>query len=323
MTAALKTDSSGSSHDGDGALSPEWQQSLDAFVEFQRRHRGTCDATIRNHLRVLRRFSKHVAAAGELVRPGAITTRHIDDFLIGHARPLGRNYTRQSSCSIRVFMRYLAFIGQVPLERPAQVPTPKVYRLAGLPRGLGRDDLRRVLRDIKRCDARGRRQYAVLMLLATYGLRASDVAALRLDDLRWREGTLWIRHSVKTGRPLVLPLTDAVGDALADYLQRDRPRRDHREVFLSLHAPHHPVGRTWVTKIVREALDHAGVALRAGVAAHAFRHGLATRMVRGGVALDVVAKCLDHASTATTELYTKLAIEDLRSVSIDPKAVLS
>jgi integrase len=219
-------------------------------------------------------------------------------------------------------MRYLAFLGQVPAERPAQVPTPKIYRLAGLPRGLGRDDLRRVLRDIERHDARGRRQYAMLMLLATYGLRASDVAALRLDDLRWREGLLWIR-TVKTGRPLVLPLTDAVGDALADYLQQDRPPTDHRQVFVSLRTPFRPLVSLRVSKIVRETLDHAGVAVPRGVAAHAFRHGFATRLVRNGVALDVVAKCLDHASTATTEIYTKLAVEDLRSVSLDPRTVLS
>lgn len=322
MTTPPKTDPSGSSGDSSRTLSPEWQQALSAFAEFQRRHRGTCEATIGNHLRVLRRFGEHVSAAGALVQPDEITTRHIDQFLIGHTRPLGRNYTRQVACSIRVFMRYLAFLGQVPAERPAQVPTPKIYRLAGLPRGIGRDDLRRVLRDVGRRDARGRRLYAMLMLLATYGLRASDVAALRLDDLRWHEGVLWIR-TVKTGRPLVLPLTDAVGDALADYLQHDRPRSDHREVFLSLHAPYHPLASLRVSKIVRETLDHAGVAVPPGVAAHAFRHGFATRLVRSGVALDVIAKCLDHASTATTEIYTKLAIEDLRSVSLDPRAVLS
>jgi site-specific recombinase XerD len=299
----------------------EWQQSLDAFAEFQRRHRGTCDVTIRNHLRVLRRFGEHASVAGAPVRPSEITTRHIDEFLVGHARPLGRNYTRQVSCSIRVFMRYLAFLGEVPTERPTQVPTVKIYRLAGLPRGLDQDDLRRVLRDVQRRDVRGRRQYAMLMLLASYGLRASDVAALRLDDLRWRDVLLWIR-TVKTGRPLVLPLTDAVGDALADYL-RDRPRTNHRDVFLSLRAPYHPLVSLRVSKIVREALDHAGVVVPKGVAAHALRHGFATRLVRNGVTLDVVAKCLGHATSATTEIYTKLCIEDLRSVSLDPRVVLS
>jgi integrase len=317
---ATKTKSDGG--DSRYVPSPEWEQTLEAFAEFQRRHRGTCDATVDNHLRVLRRFVAHASMSGAIVRPDEIAPRHIDEFLIGHARPLGRNYARQAACSVRVFMRYLAFLGQVPPERPAQVPTPKVYRLAGLPRGIAHDDLRRVLGSVTRDDARSRRQYAVLMLLATYGLRASDVGELRLDDLRWRDGTLWLRRSVKTGRPLVLPLTDAVGDALADYIQHGRPRCDHREVFLSVRAPHDPVDGRRITKIVREVLDLAGV-LQPGVAAHAFRHGFATRLVRSGVSLDVIAKCLDHKTTATTEIYTKLALEDLRSVSFDPRAVLS
>jgi site-specific recombinase XerD len=317
-----KTDPSGSSGDSGCTLSPEWQQALGAFAEFQRKHRGTRDATIRDHLRVLRRFGEHVSAAGASVQPDELTPQHIDQFLIDYARPLGRSHTRKAACSIRAFLRYLAFLGQVPAERPAQVHTPKIYRLAGLPRGLGQDDLRRVLRDVERRDARGRRQYAILILLATYGLRASDVAALLLDDLHWREGLLWIR-TVKTGHPLVLPLTDAVGDALAAYLQHARPPTDHRRVFVSLRTPFHPLVSLRVSKIVREALDHAGVTVPRGVAAHAFRHGFATRLVRNGVSLDVVAKCLDHATSATTEIYTKLSIEDLRSVSFDPRAVLS
>lgn len=308
--------------DGGEVSSPEWERTLEAFAEFQRRHRGTCDATVGNHLRVLRRLVAQAFMSGTIVRPDEIAPRHIDEFLIGYARPLGRNYARQAACSVRVFMRYLAFLGQVPPERPAQVPTPKVYRLAGLPRAIARDDLRRVLASITRDDTRGRRQYAVLTLLATYGLRAGDVGALRLDDLRWREGTLWLRQSVKTGRPLVLPLMDAVGDALADYLQHGRPSCEHREVFLSLKAPHDPVDGRRIIKIVREVLDHAGV-VQQGVAAHAFRHGFATHLFRSGVSLDVIAKCLDHKSTATTEIYTKLAVEDLRSVSFDPRAVLS
>jgi len=322
MTASSKTGHSGNTDYTRRVLSPAWQKELDAFAEFQRRHRGTHDDTISNQLRMIRRFGLHVLADTS-AGPDEITTQHIDEFMIGHARPRGRTYTRQTACSIRAFLRYLVLIGQAPAERPAQVPVPKTYRLAGLPRGLARDDLRRVLRDVDRHDAVGRRKYAMLMLLATYGMRASDVAALRLDDMHWREGSLWLRQSVKTGRPLVLPLTNAVGDAAAAYIQRDRPRSDHRQVFLSLRAPHHPLRSMRISVIAREAFDDAGVVVPRGVAAHAFRHSFATRLVRNGVPLDVVAKCLDHASMSTTEIYTKLSIDDLRSVSLDPKEVLS
>jgi hypothetical protein len=82
-------------------LTPEWEQTLDTFAEFQRKHRGTCDATISNHLRVLRRFGAHASAGGVPIRPDEVTPQHIDEFLIGHARPLGRNYARQTSVRLR------------------------------------------------------------------------------------------------------------------------------------------------------------------------------------------------------------------------------
>lgn len=305
------------------AKSSDWQQATEAFADFQRRHRGTSEATISDHLRVLRRFVEHISTAGCLVPPNEVTTRHLDEFLIHYVRPLGRSYASKAATSMRVFLRYLAFLGQVPAERPEQIVRAKIYRLAGLPRGLTHDEIRRVLRDGGRRDAQGRRQYAMLMLLATYGIRGSDVTTIRLDDLHWRERRLWIQRSRKTGRPLVLPLTDEVGDALSNYVQRDRPRSNHREVFLSLRAPHYPLASNYATKMVRRVLDRVGVATQRGIAAHAFRHGFATRLIRKGVKLDVIAKCLDHRSSATTEIYTKLAIEDLRSVCMDPRVVLA
>jgi site-specific recombinase XerD len=181
-------------------------------------------------------------------------------------------------------------------------------------------DVRRVLQSVRRRAPDGRRDYAILVVLASYGLRRSDVAALRLDDLHWREGAIELQM-VKTGRPLALPLTDSVGDALADYLQHGRPHCHHREVFLSRRKPFKPLTRGRISKIVREAMDRADVKLR-HVAAHAFRHGFATRLVRNGVAIDTVASCLGHTSSRTTCIYTKLAVEDLRSVSLDPREVI-
>lgn len=234
---------------------------------------------------------------------------------------LGREYARRAAGTLRAFLRYLALLGHVPAELAAQVPRPRSYRLAGLPRALAHGDLRRVLRAVRRRDARGRREYAILMVLATYGLRAGDVAALRLDDFRWRDGTIAIATG-KTGRPVVLPITDPVGDALGDYLQRGRPRCDRREVFLPLRPPYRPLTRGRITAIARKAMDRVGVGPPRGVAAHAFRHGFATRLVRNGVELGTVAGCLGHATSTTTFIYTKLDVEDLRTVSLDPREVL-
>jgi site-specific recombinase XerD len=282
-------------------------------------HRGVSDATLGRYRPLLRQFADQVSPVGAPVRPDGIEARHVDDFLL-RGRSLGRHWARHASSTLRVFFRYLALLGHVPASLASQVSRPRMYRLAGLPRALEQKDLRRVLRSVRRRDPGGQREYAILMVFATYGLRVSDVAALRLDDIHWREGAIAIQVE-KTGRPLVLPLAGPVGDALADYLQHARPHCDRREVFLSLRKPFSPLTRGQVSRLVRKALDRAGVKL-GRVASHAFRHGFASRMVRNGVALDTVAECLGHASSATTFIYTKLAIEDLRSVSLDPREVI-
>jgi site-specific recombinase XerD len=125
----------------------------------------------------------------------------------------------------------------------------------------------------------------------------------------------------KTGRPLVLPLTDAVGDAIADYLQRERGRCDRRELFLALQKPYVPLTAPCISTLVGQAMRRVGVKLT-HVTSHAFRHGFATRLVRNGVAIDTVASCLGHASSESTLIYTKLNIEDLRSVSLDPREAI-
>lgn len=298
-----------------------WQHVFDSFVEFQLEHRGLSPDTVRNYTRVLRDFAKHLPSSAAAADPTQVTIAHVDDFLVRQAHPRGRHYARQATSTLRVFLRYLALGGQVSAELAGQVPSTRTYALAGLPRGIGWDDVLGVLAAMPRDDAAGRRNYAMLMVLATYGLRVGDIAALRLDDVHWREEKLAFRMG-KSGRHLALPLIDSVADALADYIQHDRARCEHREVFLSLLRPFHPLTEERITQIARAALERGGVKRSPGMAAHTFRHSLATQLVRQGVKLKTVGDCLGHASTETTFVYTKLAVEDLRSVSLDPREVL-
>jgi integrase/recombinase XerD len=301
-------------------LPTEWQEAIDSFLEFRRVHRGVSSSTLTEQRRFLRQFAEQVSPPGAAVRPpGAIDAGHIDGFLL-RGCTLGRRWASRAATALRAFLRYLTLLGEVPAGLASQVACPRMYRMAGLPRAMEPSDVRRVLRSVQRRDPGGRRDYAILVLFATYGLRLSDVAALRLDDIHWREGTIEIQV-VKTGRPLLLPLTDSAGDALAAYLQHGRPRSDVRRVFLSRLKPFQPLTRSHISNIVRQAMDRAGVKLQC-VATHAFRHSFATRLVRNGVPIDTVADCLGHASSRTTSIYTKLAVEDLRSVSLDPREVI-
>lgn len=303
------------------AVLPSWQHVFDSFAEFQLDHRGLSPETLRSYTWVLRGFAAHASSSTDVVGPTEITVAHIDEFLVQYARPRGGNYARQATTALRAFLRYLALEGKVAPELATQVPTPRTYALAGLPRGIDWEDVLRVLGAMPRDAATGRRDYAMLMMLATYGLRVGDVAALRLDDVHWRDAKIAF-HMGKNGRRLALPLIDSVGDALVDYIQNDRPRCEHREVFLSLHSPSHPLSADRITQIAGAALERVGVKRSPGMACHTFRHSLATQLVRQGVKLKTVGDCLGHDSSETTFVYTKLAVEDLRSVSLDPREVL-
>jgi integrase/recombinase XerD len=304
-----------------GSLPSDWRQAIGSFLEFHAAHQGASQGVIEDHRRVLEAFARHASPADAPVHVDQLEARHIDRFLVEHPAPGGRHFATRATKSLRAFLRYRGLLGHLPAALESQVPRIRKYRLAGLPRALGVDDLRRILRATPRQDARDRRDYAMVVMLASYGLRSGEVRALRLDDLRWRDGSIFI-HTKKSGSSLVLPITDVVGDALVDYLERGRPPCDYREVFLSLPpARPHPLSQHTVWKIARTAIDRAGVDLR-GVAGHAFRHGFASRLVRRGVALDTVADCLGHASSETTFIYTKLNVEDLRSVSLDPREVI-
>jgi integrase len=196
------------------------------------------------------------------------------------------------------------------------VQGPRRYRLASIPTTISVDEVRRLLATIDRRSAIGRRNYAILLLLAVYGLRAREVVDLRLDDVDWRGGVIRVRRS-KTSRPLVLPLTSAIGNALAAYLRRGRPPTDAREIFVRHHGAYLPFRKsTTVYGIVRRAFDQAEVrAVRRGP--HVLRHALATHLVQRGFPLHVAGELLGHQHPDSTLPYTKLAIEDLREVALE------
>jgi site-specific recombinase XerD len=194
------------------------------------------------------------------------------------------------------------------------VPTVRQWRLASVPRHLSALDVERLLHSCDRSSATGRRDHAILLLLARLGVRASEVLALEIEDLHWRSGEVIIR-----GKGLVrdrLPLFPEVGKAIALYLKKDRPPASSRRVFLCRRAPHRGLGHpSTVSTIVARALARAGLA-SATRGAHLLRHSLATAMVRRGASLAEIGQVLRHRSPNTTEIYAKLDFEALRDVAM-------
>jgi site-specific recombinase XerD len=188
------------------------------------------------------------------------------------------------------------------------------WKQSSLPRALPPEQVEQVLASIDRKTAIGRRDYAILLILARLGLRAGEIKALTLEDLDWREGLITVRG--KAGRLSQIPLPRDVGAAIADYLQHGRPTASSRCVFIRARAPLEGFqGQSGVGSMVRHALQRAGIdAVRTG--AHQFRHALACQMLKQGASLSEIGELLRHRSPQTTAIYAKVDLDSLASLAL-------
>lgn len=235
-------------------------------------------------------------------------------FIQRHARRHGSSYTRKLVASTRSFLRYLHYKGLHPQNLSTVVPKVARWKLSELPKHLSADQVRRVLKACDRSTPHGRRNYAILLLLARLGLRAGEVIRLRLDDIDWEQGCLLVRG--KAGREAQLPLPADVARAMARYIQRDRPRCACRALFIRARAPLQGLSVAGaVATVVFDALNAAGIK-SAHAGAHLLRHSLATDMLRRGASLDEIGEILRHRSSDTTAIYAKVDLTSLRSLAL-------
>jgi integrase/recombinase XerD len=289
---------------------------LDEYLAFLDHHRGLRDATLYYHRRWGRRFLRHLATHCPQGDIGRLTIPIVDEFLRRWVRRVGRGTQSQLIQVVRGLLRHLHRTGRLAHDWSTCIQGPRRYRLATIPTTISREQVKQLLGSIDRRTAIGRRHYAMVLLLAVYGLRAREVVELRLDDVDWRARVLRI-HRSKTGHPLVLPLTAAVAEALAAYLRRGRPHTDVREVFVRHHGA--PVAfrkSSRLYAIVRHAFEQAQIdSARRGP--HVLRHALATDLVQRGFPLHAIGDVLGHQHPDSTLPYTKLALDDLRTVALE------
>ena len=217
--------------------------------------------------------------------------------------------------ALRAFLRYARYRGDIGLDLAAAVPIVANWSMSSIPRAIAPDQVRQLLASINRRTALGRRDFAILLLLARLGLRAGEVASLELDDVDWQAASLSV-HS-KGGRRLQLPLPTEVGEAIVAYLRHGRPTSStSRRVFLRARAPIGGfLGAGTVGTIVRHAIQRAGIDAPT-TGAHQFRHGLATDMLRHGASLAEIGELLGHRSPETTKIYTKVDLDALRTLAL-------
>ena len=300
---------------------PLWfTDTLTSYLEFVERHRGLAPRTVRQYGRKLSAFAQYLQHV-HVTRLDAITPRHVREF---YENVSGRRPRRSYGSSLRAFFRWASTQSAVPVTLTDAVPRPRRYRLSVLPDVLTDADVERILAAVDHSTPIGRRDYAVLLLAARYGLRPCDIRQLTLDHIDWRRACLALRQA-KTGRPLVLPLLSDVADALAAYLRDGRPPSASRVIFVRHRAPFEPlVAENNLFTIMRAALTRVGLASRPGRRGlYLFRHTLATQLLAAGHPLKTIADVLGHASTDTTYGYTRVELGALRTVAIAEAEVCS
>jgi site-specific recombinase XerD len=223
---------------------------------------------------------------------------------------------RNSLCSYtRVFLRYLRWRGIIHADLDRVVPKLRGWRLSNVPRHLAWEDVRKLIDSIDTRKPVGLRDRAVLLLIATTGMRNQEVRCLQLKDIVWRTAEIRLRKT-KTRRERVLPLTGEAGSAIADYLLRGRPRIGAPEVFLRHFTPAGPITTTHgIGDIVKKHLRRSGIHASSR-GAHLLRHSLATRMVNQSVPIKQIADMLGHTSIDTTAIYTKVDTVNLTAVAL-------
>ncbi len=295
-----------------------YHELLEAHCHFLSHDRGLAATTVTNYRRYLRDF---LASRADAVSPTELTQLTVDDLLAfsrQRGAALGRTAWNHMATSLSGFYRWLDLLDHGGKHLVGAIPLRRSYRLADVPCALSWEQVQCLLAVVDRREPNGRRNYAMLLLFALYGLRGCEVRALCLDDIDWSRDEITV-FAPKTGRRRRLPLIRPVGEAILDYLREERPPSRRREIFLSSRPPHAPL-RSKLSRWLGDRLAEAGIETSRG-GAHILRHSLAIHLLRGGQTLKDIGDVLGHRSPETTFIYTKLHVDDLRTVALDPEVV--
>lgn len=294
---------------------------IDQYLAFLHEHRGTSQRTARNHRPHVEALLSGLDNRDAVRKLRDLTGPEIQSFVTRRAGELSRGGCKMMCATIRTFLRFLFLRGYTPLDLVSAVPVIPSFRQDRLPIAISTDAIQRILSAVDRSTTIGRRDYAMLLLLATYGLRSGQLCAIRLDDIDWRRQLLRI-PGAKGGQDLTYPLHSGVGEAIVDYLRNGRPvGYPFREVFLRVRAPVGPL-RGVLTNEIKRYVHKAGVQ-PPSLGSRAWRHACATRMLENGQSLKTIRHVLGHSSIETTFIYTKIDLGALRHAALDWPEVLA
>jgi site-specific recombinase XerD len=284
----------------------------ETYVTHLRDVRGFASFTIASHRRTAECFLRHLKKTGIAV--GSIKLSNIESYISKIGSRLSRGTIQHEVAALRGFLRFLAMEGKVPVGLDCQIDTPRLYRLEQLPRAISWETVRTLLQSVDRTSPMGLRDYAIFLLIATYGLRASEIVEISLDDIRWRQRILRI-HQRKTSEPLELPLTNEVIAALVKHLKQTPPPPPYRRLFLRMRAPMGVLKPTAVSEAFQALIRKSGLGIPCQ-GAHCLRHSYAVHLLKNGTPLKTIGDILGHRTAESTSMYLRLATEDLREVAL-------
>lgn len=297
-----------------GLPQTEMQQWLFRYQEYLAKVQGLAPSTCQRSLFFATRLLETVSQQGR-IEWSNFTAEKITAFLLAEVAPRKGSGPRGPATALRSFLRFLVAQGQLSAGLELAIPPMRQWSQSALPQRLNDTETQQLLASCSSETAVGKRNYAILLLLARLGLRAKEVAQLQLKDLDWIQGSLLVRAS-KTHCQRLLPLPQDVGEALLSYLQHGRPPSTERALFLTVLPPFRPLSSHSVISVtVKRLMARVGVKRQSG-GAHLLRHTAATQMVNRGASFKEVADVLGHQQLQTTGIYAKLDLAALAQVAL-------
>jgi integrase/recombinase XerD len=301
---------------------PQWRQKppstqltplLVAYCRHRQFHNGTTKGTLRRDTETANVFLSFLRSRRKAA--SRATVMDLDAFVAQLLTHMSRRTAATICSSLRSFLRFLQITGRLRRDLAARVISPRVGIAEQPPRALPWNQVRRILHSISLTRPPGKRDFAMLLLMATYGLGAAEVLGLSLEDVDWKSEVLRVRRT-KTGMAIDLPLLPPVAKALIAYLHTERPRcAETRRVFLSTGMPHNPITRGAIRHRIRYYARQVGVTADV-LGAHVFRHSHASRQIDSGANIKVVSDILGHRRPSSTSVYVRVALRRLRKVAL-------
>jgi integrase/recombinase XerD len=285
-----------------------------AFAQYRREVQGVAESTVFRDLGMVHEFLGFLRRRGRAV--SMVRVKDVDRFLEGHSGRLAPKTLARLACALRSFFRFLYTSRRIPHDLAVAIATPRVRRNDLPPRALPWPDVRRILKAINRKTRTGQRDYALLLMMAVYGLDAGEALGLTLEGVDWRRRQVRVVRP-KTGREILLPLLPAVAQALIAYLKHGRPRHcTCRALFVRMHAPYGRIGSSSAIRhVLRTHAMSAGVSA-AFLGSHVLRHSHACRQIDQGASATVVGDILGHRRPESTSAYVRVALHRLRGLAL-------